>query len=88
MGPKRVNIERRKSNIQKSVGDNVSNVDLNIRSGVANFEKRRQTQEFEPTHVTASWQSAANFPVSGIACGALPRRRYAGKVLKSFLQSS
>jgi hypothetical protein len=26
-------------------------------------------------------QSAANFPVSGKECGALPRRRYAGKGL-------
>ncbi len=35
--------------------------------------------------VAATRQSAANFPVSGKECGALPRRRYAGKVLKSSL---
>jgi len=32
--------------------------------------------------VAATRQSAANFPVADKACGALPRRRYAGKVLK------
>jgi len=37
------------------------------------------------TGVAATRQSAANFPVSGKACGALPRRRYARKVLESFL---
>jgi len=33
--------------------------------------------------VAATRQSAANFPVSGKKCGALPSRRYAGKVLKT-----
>ena len=33
------------------------------------------------TSVAATRQSAANFPVSGKECGALPRRRYARKIL-------
>jgi D-arabinose 1-dehydrogenase-like Zn-dependent alcohol dehydrogenase len=51
-----------------------------VGAGIAQSKPGQRVIEGPAMHIVSCLRTAANFPVSGKECGALPRRRYTSKV--------